>query len=1068
VVSDKLLVLASRTPGFQGYGAKEIRRYLRTGDPAALSNALDALGFSAITTRGSRGRGRLLCLNNLSQALCLSFERTGEPDVLREAIETGREAVALCEHRYRRRRPTVLSNLCLALRAEFERTGDLEVAEEAVSVGSAALAAADRWNRSQCLSNLATARIDLFEHTGDLDMLRAAISELRRAVPAARLRRERKGWYLSNLGMALHELFEYTGHLDALREAVTVSSAAAAIIRPDHPRRAMRLNNLGLTQLSLSLRTGDVPLLREAISTYRAALDSAVSDSFRMMIWNNLGLGLNELFSFTGDLNLLREAVTAARSAVAVTADGNIRRASFQSNLAISLSTLFDRTGDLDALREAVTVHRAVACDIPDDHPDKPGLLTSLGSELHTLSEQVGDPQLLAEAIATERAAVAALDSLPDGHRMRAVCLANLGASLGALFSQSGDLDILREAIDLERAAAMATGDDHPDQAARLVALGDSLITLHERTGVQEALPQARAVLTQAAGSAVAPVAIRIWAGRTKARADTLAGDVAAALAAMQDVVRLLPMMASRELHISDRHHQLGREVGIGAQASAYALASGQPVLALELLEQARGLLLGEALGSRSESTRLRRLAPDLADEFNRLRNLLDATDATPTDHGWVLSTQDDNSTAAQLSHRDQKVAAQHIGDHRRVAAQSWEALLGRIRERPGLADFLVPTPISQLQQQARPGPIVFVLADASRCDALALTADQTRPVEHIPLPGLTRGDAYREAAAHLKARANATLSKDMAQRQEANDEISRILGWLWDTVTGPILSQLGYADSPDPGGTWPRLWWCPVGVMAALPLHAAGYHHGTAGRADAPRTVLDRVVSSYTATARILGYARQTPSMVPDHGRDGTALIVGLPDTSDADELPAVRDEMLELIRLMPTSSILEGPAATRDNVLSALTVHPVAHFACHAVTGTLNDPYSTRLIIAEDKIRPLTISAISRAHIPRADLAYLSACSTANSDGGDETVHITSAFQLAGYRNVVGTLWPVGDRTAHRIAAAFYARLTEDGDRAPEADESALSLHHAIRGLRAKNPGAPVQWTAHVHIGV
>jgi CHAT domain-containing protein len=67
-----------------------------------------------------------------------------------------------------------------------------------------------------------------------------------------------------------------------------------------------------------------------------------------------------------------------------------------------------------------------------------------------------------------------------------------------------------------------------------------------------------------------------------------------------------------------------------------------------------------------------------------------------------------------------------------------------------------------------------------------------------------------------------------------------------------------------------------------------------------------------------------------------------------------------------------------------------------------------------------------------------------------------------------VVGTLWPVGDRTAYRVAAAFYARLTGNGDHAPDADESAPSLHHAIRDLRAKNPDAPVQWTAHVHIGV
>ena len=255
---------------------------------------------------------------------------------------------------------------------------------------------------------------------------------------------------------------------------------------------------------------------------------------------------------------------------------------------------------------------------------------------------------------------------------------------------------------------------------------------------------------------------------------------------------------------------------------------------------------------------------------------------------------------------------------------------------------------------------------------------------------------------------------------------------------------------------------------MAALPLHAAGHHRDTTAGTTAPRTVPDRVVSSYTATARILGYARQAPPPAPDFARDSTPLIVGLPDTPDADELPGVRDEVHELIRLMPASAVLDGPAATCNRVLSALTMHPVAHFACHAVTGTRNDPYSTRLVLADDATRPLTISAISRADISRADLAYLSACNTANTDDRDETVHITSAFQLAGYRNVIGTLWSVNDRTAYRIAAAFYAQLTGDGDHAPAIDGSALALHHAVRRLRAKNPGFPVQWTAHVHVGV
>jgi tetratricopeptide (TPR) repeat protein len=1007
-----------------------------------------------------------MCLNNLAQALRCSFERTGDPGELAEAIGAARGAAALCEHRHRRIRPTVLSNLSMVLRSEFERARDLEVAREAAAVGGAAVTAAGRrhLNRSLCLSNLATAHADLFEHTGDLHLLHAAIDELRQAIAATRLRRERRAVYLSNLGTALQTLFGQTGDLAALREAVAVSTAAVRSARPRHAERAQWLNNLGLAQFGLAERSGDVRLLRDAIGTFQAALDAAPGDNARAIIWNNLGGARRELFSWTGDLDLLRDAVAAARAALAEAADGNVRRAMIQTNLGIALDMLFDRTEDIGALRAAVTAHRAAADDTRADHPDEASRLTSLGSALHTLSEETGEPGLLDEAIAIQRQAVAALDSLPEGHQARAICLGNLGSALRAQFSQSDDLDVLRQAIDVTRMAAASTDDDHPDRPIRLAALGEFLITWYRGTGDREALAEAQKVLAPAAASAIAPLTVRVRAGRAKARADTLAGDAAAALATMEAVVQLLPMLASRGLNLSDRHYQLDLGAGIGAQAAACALAADQPSRAVELLEQARGLLLGEALGSRSDLARLRRLAPDLAAEFTRLRDLLDATDATPAP-GGVLSMTTDGRARTEPSQRNQRAAARLARFRRQAAATAWDTLLARIREQPGLADFLVPPPLAQLQQQAERGPIVFVTADDDRCDALALTADPACPVQHIPLPGLTRTDAYREANAHLDARAEIRFGRDRTQVQAANDEINRILGWLWDTVAGPVLKQLGYTGAPDRDGAWPRLWWCPVGPLAALPLHAAGHHREAAEGTAAPRTALDRVVSSYTATVRILGYARQTSR--PDPAGDGHALIVGLPDAAGAHELPGVREELRTLSRLLPKSTVLDGPAATRDSVLLALSGHSVAHFACHAVTGTVGDPYATRLVLTDDATQPLTISAVSRADIPQADLAYLSACSTAGAEDRDETVHITSAFQLAGYRNVIGTLWAVHDAAARDIAIEFYRRLTKDGAQVPAVDESANALHHVIRCRRNRNPAYPALWTTHVHIG-
>ena len=123
----------------------------------------------------------------------------------------------------------------------------------------------------------------------------------------------------------------------------------------------------------------------------------------------------------------------------------------------------------------------------------------------------------------------------------------------------------------------------------------------------------------------------------------------------------------------------------------------------------------------------------------------------------------------------------------------------------------------------------------------------------------------------------------------------------------------------------------------------------------------------------------------------------------------------------------------------------------------------------MTDDDARPLTVASIARLDVLRADLAFLSACSTASPDlDGDEGGQVTAAFQLAGYGGVIGTLWPVADQPAGRIAAEVYAELTANGTRSPAAERSAVALHHAIRRMRADHLDLPGFWTAHVHVGI
>jgi CHAT domain-containing protein len=264
-------------------------------------------------------------------------------------------------------------------------------------------------------------------------------------------------------------------------------------------------------------------------------------------------------------------------------------------------------------------------------------------------------------------------------------------------------------------------------------------------------------------------------------------------------------------------------------------------------------------------------------------------------------------------------------------------------------------------------------------------------------------------------------------------------------------------------------LWWCPVGILAYLPLHAAGHHEDILDGTPNPRTVLDRVVSSYTATIQSLAYARQAP---PDTGAVAPVLIVSVPAAPGTATLDNVSDETRRLARILPGARVIEGADAGSDNVLTALTTHPVVHFACHGLSDW-DDPGNSRLVLHDHLAKPLTIAAISQLRLDGAELAYLSACSTAEAQPrlADEAVHITASFQLAGYRHVIGTLWPVNDQAATDIATDLYSRLTSgDGNRL-DTRGAALALHHAVRRLRSgdgRHLAPPTLWAAYIHTGI
>ncbi|GHB91566.1 hypothetical protein GCM10010306_103420 [Streptomyces umbrinus] len=417
--------------------------------------------------------------------------------------------------------------------------------------------------------------------------------------------------------------------------------------------------------------------------------------------------------------------------------------------------------------------------------------------------------------------------------------------------------------------------------------------------------------------------------------------------------------------------------------------------------------------------------------------------------------------------------------------AQEWDELVRQARRIDGFEDFLKAPSLESLLPAARNGPVVLVNVSRWRCDAVIVTADG---VDVVPLPDLVVGDVRRRAEAYLAVlqsvertvrelrlarralddgfsleanqRYNAASRAAHQARGEMESGLAGVAAWLWDCVAEPVLNALGIQGAPPPGGRYPRLWWCPTGLLNLLPLHAAG-HHGVPGDGDAPRTVIDRVTSSYAPTLRALLEASK-PDQAPALG-DRRMLVVALAETPGRPPLPAVNAERNLIAGLFADRhTLLAGQDATWQSVRTALTHHAWVHFSCHGGQD-LSDPSRGGVQLSD---RTLTIEDVSASSY-RGEFAFLSACKTAT--GGlrlsDEVITLAAALHYTGYRHVIGTLWSVYDRSAAAVAATVYTELICGGQFSP--DGSAHALHEAARRLRDTEPGRPSAWMPFVHLG-
>ena len=608
-------------------------------------------------------------------------------------------------------------------------------------------------------------------------------------------------------------------------------------------------------------------------------------------------------------------------------------------------------------------------------------------------------------------------------------------------------MDDLNRAIMTKEQTVASTPDDHPNRAMYLNNLGTTLHSRFERTGSMKDLDQAITRKEQAVMTEAAPPSIRLKAASSCSDLLISSKDYKRSKPILEQAVRLLLMISPRVLKRSDAEHNISQFSNITSRAVSISLEDAEdPYHSLQLLELGRGILANLQLEVRSDISVLATSRPDLAQQFQKLRDQIDLP-AVIADSSVIFNSALDSSIFI---------------NERQILIKQFDDLLRFIRSLPGFEAYLRGPSASEMQSLADRGPIVVFNVSDIRSDAFLITTDG---IHSLRLPLLTFESLLNSAIHFL----NAINNRSLKHYRYANDELNAVLEWLWDAAVKPVLNELGFIEMPPHDKAWPRVWWVGSGLLSILPIHAAGYHNSIP-----PETALDRVISSYASTVNSLSYAREKVVRVEQVTSNEKAILVAMPTTPQKEILPFVKIEMEEMRKLFSERSIdttiMQNP--TKKDVLSELPNHAIAHFACHGYSA-YDSSHSS--LFLEDTC--LTVSDLVSLNIEAARLAYLSACHTSvtrNVHLLDESISLSSIFQLSGYPSVVGSLWHIQDGHSVEIAKSVYAWILEGGEL--DTQRSGEGLHRAVRILRDKTrfksrptgKNDPLVWAPYIHVGV
>ncbi|MFC9641646.1 CHAT domain-containing protein [Streptomyces mirabilis] len=648
--------------------------------------------------------------------------------------------------------------------------------------------------------------------------------------------------------------------------------------------------------------------------------------------------------------------------------------------------------------------------------------------------------------------------------------------------ARTKDLD---EALVCAQWAVWARPDDSPDAARGLTTLC-RVQRQRKASGMFQYSwrgPQPQSVDLRLAVMPSAPLADRVAALRRVSRSKP------GFRIAFETIVKTLPRTLAWIGPQGNRRQPARETADALDDLIGLALYDDNPTRAMELFEAGRGVLWDRIVGHSAPNV-VRAKAAAVARRMDRAADCLD-------EHGGAA----DLRHMAEPRRRESRERRADARLRRRRARQQkiWDAMSSRAhavlraeakRHDTGKpeATFLVPDYARDILPAAAEGPVVCVWRRDYKI--LAFVVQEGHDAPRV----LELGHSWR-------------FDKDMEEYLLAIGDVSSETREQTVRKTleqfYPMFRKLPwnlFGQDYDPGDDPRRIWWCPSGLLATLPLHALASFAQNADDSDSREPVkevrgagardrwlpgesarrrmatstclLDVMTSSYTPTVRSLVWAREArdakaATAGANESHQPNMLLVTADQDSGLESLPGSAGVRKQIQKLVPPNrlTLLSGKEASARRVLRAFDHHEAVHFDCHSFRDPHN-PWRSGLVLHD---RPLTVEDLVDRSADRLDFAYLAACATALTDAQlpDEMITLAATLHYTGCPNVIGTLTPSTDRSTARVTRNLYSGLiSADGRVDPE--ECVRLLHAAVSAERTRLPDHPTAWSPFIHIGI